>query len=117
MPKKVCPKCNAKHGTRKLKCDCGHDFSTKNHPLYPEPGGWVLDGDKKMPPIRQPEPLPKGTIEAKVLRDEYIAYEGLGYCLWEYIPANRIKDPKLRALWVKARKAMLDIVTYLEMVE
>jgi hypothetical protein len=28
MPKKNCPDCNAEHGPRKLKCECGHDFFT-----------------------------------------------------------------------------------------
>ncbi|MHC4297984.1 MAG: hypothetical protein ACYS7Y_11825 [Planctomycetota bacterium] len=113
MPSKTCPKCSTKHGTRKKQCECGYSFNKSNHPLYPEPGGWVLDGDRKMPPIPQPEPLAPGPVDTKTVQ-HHVAYEGLGYSIWELIPAKRIKDKVLRARWVKARKAMQDVVEYLE---
>ncbi|MHC4299615.1 MAG: hypothetical protein ACYS7Y_20240 [Planctomycetota bacterium] len=118
MPKKTCPDCNAEHGTRKKVCECGYAFSATNHPLYPEPGGWVLDKVKGLPVLDPPEPLPRDRkLNLKELRDQYIAHEGLGYCLYTYIPAAKIADPGLRPLWRKARRAMQAIVEYLETIE
>ncbi len=105
---KTCPKCKKKHGTRKKVCDCGHSFVK-----MVEPGGWVHDPMKGMPKIEMPSSIPDGKVSNSEIQDQ-IAYEGLGYCLWDYIPAERITDQKLRALWRKARKAMQDIVEYLE---
>lgn len=120
MPSKTCPECGAVHGSRKLTCDCGHDFACKRngqtgtpHPLYPEPGAWVADKVKGMPDISPPEPLPKGPIDAPTVK-EIVSYEGLGYTLYSYIPAKRISDPKLRKLWQDARAGMQKIVEYLE---
>lgn len=50
---------------------------------------------------------------ADELRDQFIACEGLGFCIYSYIPANKIADGKLRSLWTKARRAMQDIVEHL----
>lgn len=123
--KKVCPKCQTEHGARKLVCECGYDFGCKRtgraavkagqvaHPLYPEPGAWVVDQMKGMPVVHPPDPLPKGPISAEAVK-EHVSYEGLGYTLYSYIPAKRISDPKLQALWRKARAAMQEIVEYLE---
>jgi len=117
MPKKTCPQCDKQHGTRKKVCECGHSFSTSAHPLYPEPGGWVIDRLPGMPKIEPPDPLPRERkIDADELRDQYIAYEGLGYCLYSYIEPEHINDATLRSLWKKARLAMRDIVSYLETV-
>lgn len=125
MPNKTCPQCNATHGVRKLVCDCGHDFGCKRtgkaavvtgqapHPLYPEPGGWVLDKIKGMPDIDPPEPLPLGLVDAATVKD-YVAYEGLGFTIYSFIPADRIPDPELRRLWREARAAMQKVVEYLE---
>lgn len=108
MPKKTCPKCNKQHGTRKKVCDCGQSFYSQ-----PEPGGWVNDMPKGMPKIDDPGPLTSGKVNKSDILD-HMAYEGLGYCLWDYIPPERIEDAKLRTLWRKARRAMQDIVEYLE---
>ena len=109
MPKKTCPKCNTAHGTRKKLCACGYDFaSKKGHPLVPEPGGWVIDIPKGMPPIEMPNP-PKGPLSADDVRD-IVAYEGIGFSIYSLVPAARIKDRKLRSLWVKARAAMQKVV-------
>lgn len=125
MPNKICPQCNATHGARKLVCDCGHDFGCKRsgraavktgqaqHPLYPEPGGWVLDKTRGMPDIDPPEPLPHGPVDAATVKD-YVAYEGLGYAIYSYIPAERISDPELRKLWREARATMQRVMEYLE---
>ena len=107
MPKKTCPKCDKQHGTRKKVCDCGHSFVRQV-----EPGGWVADPMKGMPKIDHPGPLPdKLTVEE--VQDQ-IAYHGLGYCLWDYIPAERIKNTNLRTLWRKARRTMVDVIEYVE---
>ncbi len=128
MPNKTCPQCNAAHGARKLVCDCGHDFGCQRtgkeavksgdapHPLYPEPGGWVLDKMKGMPDINPPEPLPSGPVNAATVKD-HVAYDGLGYTIYTFIPAERISDPELRRLWREARTAMQKVTDYLEEVD
>ena len=114
MAKKTCPKCNKQHGTRKKVCECGYDFNGK-HPLSPEPGAWVADEIKGFPKIYRPDELPRtGKISTKKLRDELVAYEGLGFCLYSYVPTSKIEDAALRILWRKARKAMQDVVEYME---
>jgi len=128
---KRCPDCGTSHGARKLVCECGHDFGCKRngkavikvamkagqvpHPLYPEPGAWVADTAKRMPEISPPEPLPKGPIDASIVK-EVVSYEGLGYAIYSFIPPARIFDPQLRALWQEARAAMQRVVGYLETV-
>jgi len=115
MPLKICPKCEKKCGPRTRVCACGHNFTLKSkpetHPLVPEPGGWVIDKFKGMPPIDPPEPLPAGKIDTELVRD-YIAYDGLGFCIYTIIPVERIADTKLRRLWVAARDAMQKVQEY-----
>lgn len=83
----------------------------RRHPLYPEPGAWVLDQSQGLPSIERPEPLPRDRLlSAGTIRDDYVAYEGLGYCIYDYIPPEKIADPKLRQLWKGARRAMQDVV-------
>jgi hypothetical protein len=108
---KTCPECSKEHGPRKKECDCGYAFN--KHPLYPEPGEWIFDIQKGMPKIMPPDPLPEGRIETEGIRD-HIMYDGLGFCIYSWIPANRIKDKKLARLWMKARAEMQKIVEYLE---
>lgn len=86
----------------------------KKRNLDPEPGGWVMDKLKNMPVVNPPGDLPEGKIETKYLRDQVVAHEGLGYCIWEIVAPAKIQDPKLRALWVKARAAMLAVQDYME---
>ena len=112
--KKQCPNCDTEWGTRKKVCDCGHAFITSSHPLAPEPGAWVLDNVKGMPKLDPPGDLPDGPISTKEIRDEHVAYEGLGFCIYEYIPSEKIKDPTLRALWVQAQEAMRSVVNWME---
>lgn len=115
MPKKTCPECNSKWGTRKKVCDCGHDFSAAKHSLYPEPGAGVLDVWKDMPKLSPPSDLPKaGKLSTREIRDQYVAYEGLGFCIHHYIPPEKIEDTKLRNLWKKAKQAMIDVVNEME---
>lgn len=89
----------------------------KRHPLYPEPGASVLDNWHGLPKLEPPESLPKeGKILSYEIRDQWIAYEGLGACLF-LIPTSKIKDIALQFLWVKAQRAMTEIVGYLETVQ
>jgi len=121
MPHKICPQCETKHGVRKLVCDCGHEFGKPkveqdSSPLYPEPGTWVLDTTKGMPKILPPDPLPRGQISAAEVKD-HVCYEGLGYCIYGYIPSKRIEDTNLAKLWEQARVAMQQVANYLDGVE
>jgi len=110
--KKQCPTCQKEWGTRKKVCDCGHEFI--GHPLAPEPGAWVIDDMKGMPKMSPPPELPEGKVSTEELRDWHVAYEGLGFCIYHYIPAEKIEDPKLQTLWKKARQAMQDVVVFME---
>lgn len=132
MPFKVCPKCGTKHGVRRLLCDCGHDFACKRPERlvgpsegqkrkrrkkdefpYPEPGTWIWDRPKGMPPICPPSTLPAGSLSAGRIKEQ-VSYEGLGFCIYGFIRADKIADPKLRELWVQARSTMQEIVHYLD---
>lgn len=137
MPFKVCPKCNAKHGARRLTCTCGHDFGCKRsgkhaaEPVEPskrqrrktgvhefsylEPGTWVWDRPKGLPPLCPPSDLPQGPLSTGAIKAQ-VCYEGLGFCIYSYIRADKIADPQLRELWVKARATMQEIVGYLDQV-
>jgi len=129
MPKgkKLCPACGKEHGARKRECECGHKFGQRakqegqkvkqsTHPLgqkyIPDPGLWVFDREKGMPPIPLPEPLPTGPLNNQIVYEQ-CAYNGLGDTLFEFIPSRRIADPKLRKLWKKARDAMHEAWRYL----
>ncbi len=87
---------------------------TKHNSLYPEPGSWVIDDRQGLPKIECPEPFADDNISPRNLRDEQIAYHGLGYCIYCYIPSEKIDDIPLRKLWQKAKRAMIDILAYLE---
>ena len=114
MSLKTCPKCDAKHGSRKKVCECGYVFATKsNHPLVPEPGGWVLDTYKGLLLINPPAELPRGQLSNEQVYEQ-MSYEGLGFCIYHLIPANRIKDRKLKKLWADARTALGKIKDYLD---
>ncbi len=79
---------------------------------WPEPGNWVDHQSAGLPSLEEPEPLPnKPTVEDI---KQQIEYEGLGYCVYDLIPANKIRDMRLRGLWKKARLALREIVEYLD---
>lgn len=124
MAFKRCPECGAAHGPRKKMCHCGHYFgvksrqSTERHPLYPEPGAGVIDNYHGLPVLSPPPPLPTdGLLSTEAVRDEYVSYEGLGFCVYSYIPADRIFDPILRGRWRRARTALQAVVEYLDFSE
>jgi hypothetical protein len=115
MASKTCPACQKVHGPRKKVCECGHDFGVKtaNHPggTYPEPGSRVLEHMKGMPEVELGTVVTEMTPTEEV--KQQVSIEGLGYCIYTLIPANKIEDPTLRSLWKVARKAMQDIVVWL----
>ena len=116
MPIKQCPNCDAEHGVRKLKCDCGFEFTKKTLDkarTYIGIGTWINDTPKGMPTIDMPEPLASLPVKLNVADiSRIIAYEGLGFCVFEYIQPDRIKDPELAKLWVATKKKLTEIVTY-----
>ena len=114
MALKTCPKCGEQCGPRKKKCSCGYMFTLSNHPLYPEPGGWVLTTFKGLPEIPQPDDLPRNRKMTNREIQNYVAYEGLGFAIYTLIPPDKIKDKRLAQLWSKAQVEMRKVVAYLE---
>jgi len=90
-------------------------FRSKPHPLYPEPGAWVVGTRQRtgLPEIYPPEHGVSNGMTLDQVRD-YVAYEGLGYCLCSFIAADKIKDPTLKKLWAEARQAMKKVIVYLD---
>lgn len=82
---------------------------SKKRLTYPEPGRWVLDTAHGMPEIVPPGPLPSRKLSKQELQ-EYVSYEGLGFCIFEFIPTKSVADAHLAKLWRKARAAMADII-------
>jgi hypothetical protein len=133
MPKgkKICPQCQAELGVRTKVCECGHEFviksskqgrahgppiKTKTHPLaqtyVPTPGLWVFDRPQDMPKVQAPGQLPDGLMTNQEIH-EYVTYNGLGDCIFEYIIPAKIADPKLRKKWEKAKKYIEEAWGYL----
>jgi hypothetical protein len=118
MAQKTCPKCNTQYGPRKKICDeCGHIFIKQEAvptPIYPEPGTWVLNQPKGFDTTGPPPELPRDRKLNLQEAQQHIAYEGLGFCIFSYIKANRIEDKKLAELWKKANTAMKEVIKYVE---
>lgn len=75
----------------------------------------MLERTTGMPLLVAPGELPRESqLTLQEIRDEYVSYEGLGFCIFHYIPSKRIADPKLRDLWRKAKAALRDVVDCLE---
>jgi hypothetical protein len=68
-----------------------------------------------MPALCPPSPLPAGPLSVGVVKAQ-VSYEGLGFCIYSFIRADRIADARLRELWSKARATMQEIVHYLDQV-
>jgi hypothetical protein len=127
MPHKTCTKCNKQCGVRTKVCECGNEFikKDKQQPAKKDKptrtmaevsvGAWINDMPKGMPKVTMPTGLEN---EAKMLDiktiKHYVEYEGLGFCISDYIPPNRISDTILRQLWKDAKKQLIDIKKYLE---
>ena len=85
-----------------------------NRATYPEPGAWVINTPRGLPAVGPPEALPQ---HAKLTAEEvrhHVAYDGLGFCIFEYIDPARIEDKRLALLWDKARVIMQQVVGELE---
>lgn len=72
-------------------------------------GDWIYDREKGMPKIYAPNELPRGKLSKEEIR-EYVSYEGLGFCIFEYIEPKKIEDAKLREKWNTTKKAMIEVV-------
>lgn len=125
MPLKVCPKCEQGCGPRSKQCpSCSHEFGVKLADPKPKRikrrtreligiGAWINDPPKDMPLVEQPEPLP---ANQKLTIDEisnYCAYEGLPFCVFEYIGSERIEDEGLARLWEDAKNRLSEVVSYI----
>lgn len=77
----------------------------KKKSTYPEPG----DGEF-------PDFPPPGFISSSEIKHQ-VVHEGLGFCIYDLFPPERIEDNQLAVLWQKARYALREIVAYLENVE
>ena len=84
----------------------------KPHPLYPEPGAWVLGNMHGLPEI-----CPPGSLPLRLSIDDVrtqVTYEGLGFCIYEYISPERITDKTLREAWRVAKAAMNEVCRLLD---
>ena len=120
MALKTCRECGTKCGTRTLMCpECGLAFETKKRVLpkrfkqHVGIGAWINDPPKGMPKLEEPEELPDKPKTLNISHlSEIVAYEGLPYCVFEYIPADRIKDKKLAGMWKEAQELLSEIAGY-----
>ena len=118
MPLKICPLCQKKSGVRTKLCSCGHDFkaslkpTTEAHKM--SMGSWVNKMPKTMKAQVVPPPMESddNLLSNDEVKDE-ISNEGLGFCIYSYLPVAKLRDVKLRKLWVGARMAMQHVVEYL----
>jgi hypothetical protein len=85
----------------------------KRHPLYPEPGAWVLGKTQGLPEINPPEHLDIKNLTSDQVA-QIVEYEGLGVCVMGYIPSEKIRDTQLRKRWTKAKQALGEVVDYLD---
>jgi len=80
---------------------------------YLSVGSWITSTPKNMPKIEEPKQLPRGKGLDNREMAHYISWEGLGYCIYYYISPDKINDPKLKKLWVEARKSLQKVVDYI----
>jgi hypothetical protein len=76
----------------------------------------VWDRPKGLPSLSPPSDLPSGPLSASTIKQQ-VSYEGLGFCIYSFIHADRIADERLRELWTQARATMQEIVGYLDQTE
>ena len=111
---KICDKCKKKVGPRSKKCKhCGYDFAIakeKEERSDIAQGSWVRDIPKGMAQPIVPDELPKNTKLTKRQLQDLISYEGLGFCIHEFVPSALIGDKRVATAWEKARKAMISVV-------
>ena len=133
MPSKICPKCKKEVGPRTKVCPkCSHNFTqptpsssvsikktqkTKRVKQPKQPpevilgdGYWTQDIEKGMPKVHYPNTILQNmSIEDVRLN---IEYHGLGFCLYNYIYPENIKDKKLAKMWKNTVEQMREIVRY-----
>ena len=107
---KTCSGCKKEVGSRSIKCKhCGYEFKKKVSKTVAM-GNWINDLPKGFSEAEQPEPLPVGRkITLRELQD-YIAYEGLGFCIHHYIEPSKIENKKVAKAWKEARDAMTKVM-------
>ena len=128
MPSKTCPKCKKEVGPRTKICPkCSHNFAqpipsssvsikkVKQPKQPPEiilgDGYWTNDLERGMPKVHYPDTILQNmSIEDVRLN---IEYHGLGFCLYNYIYPENIKDKKLAKMWKSTTEQMREIVKYL----
>jgi len=83
--------------------------------LVPEPGTWENKIPAGMPDLPKAKPV-KATAPKLTGREVYdkVQEDGLGHCIYDLIPADKISDKRLRILWKKARLSLRAVVDCLE---
>ncbi len=84
-----------------------------NAKVVVEPGTRVDEPGVNDEKLNPPPPLPSRKLTTSEVT-MYVAHEGLGFCVYEYIDPEKIADPQLRVLWRKARRAMQEVTEHLE---
>jgi len=117
MPYKICPSCSNKCGPRTLKCKCGHSFqqnkNNKPSDALISGGAWIADWYNDAKSVPEPDPLPRNRKLSVGEVKQYVEYNGVGFCIYCYIPPAKIEDKKLANRWEKARSAMKEVIEYL----
>jgi hypothetical protein len=54
----------------------------------------------------------KDLVDIDTIADK-IEYEGFGYCLEHYFSGENFADPKLKKMWIQARKLAEEIQIYI----
>ena len=75
-------------------------------------GAWVYDMPKGMKKVSRPEPLEYGKKLSIDNIKEHISYDGIGFCIFEFIPATKIEDKELSKRWNTAKRAIDRVVQY-----
>ena len=114
---KVCPACGKSFEKKSPQTDSEkqtkHKKKKAQQSLDPpaiEPGLWVWDTPKNMPRVDPPPTLDKKTKLTNEELQEYIMYEGLGFCIYNYIDPKMIEDKDVAMLWGSAFKIMREII-------
>jgi hypothetical protein len=105
---KTCASCDKKIGPRSKKCKhCGYTVEKKSQTVAM--GHWINDLPKGFSEAEQPESLPDRKLTLEELKD-YIAYEGLGFCIYYYIEPSKIENKKVAKVWKEARESMVKVM-------
>ena len=122
MPKKTCPECSKKLGVRTKICKCGFKFEQEGKDKKKRDlpsneavgvGTWVLENFKNMPKISQPAPLDKKKKYSRIEIRDIVSYEGIGFCIMDYISSKMIDDGELSKMWEEAKTILIKIKKYI----